>query len=51
VDDDGLAGLRGDVHLSAEGQLLGSDVGVVGVVVVEADLADGDASWVGGEVG
>ena len=31
--------------------LLGGDVGVFEVVVVEADLADGDAVGVGGEGG
>ena len=43
VQDDGLAGGGGDGHLGAEGGLLDVDVRVVEVVVVEADLADGDA--------
>lgn len=48
VDDDGLAGLGGDVHLGGEGELLGGDVGIFEVVVIEADFADGDAFGVGG---
>ena len=51
VDDDGFAGFGGDVHLRGEGQLLGGDVGVFEVVVVEADLAYGDAFGVCGETG
>jgi len=49
VDEDGLADGGGDGHLRDEGGLLRGDVGVVGVVVVEADLADGDAVFIGGE--
>ena len=49
VDDDGLAGSGGDPELGDEGGVLGGDVGVVEVVVVEADLADGDAARVCGE--
>ena len=48
---DGLAGGGGDLHLGDEGGLLDGDVGVVEVVVVEADLADGDAAGVCGEGG
>ncbi len=51
MQEDGFAGGGGDLHLGAEGGLLGGDVGVVEVVVVEADLADGDAAWVSGELG
>ncbi len=51
VDDDGLAGFGGDVHLGGEGQLLDGDVGVFEVVVVETDFADGDAFGIGGEAG
>ena len=51
MDEDGLARGGGDLHLGDEGGLLDGDVGVVEVVVVEADLADGDAAWVGGEGG
>ena len=43
VDQYGLAGDGGKLHLGDEGGLLGGDVGVVDVVVVEADLAEGDA--------
>jgi len=49
VDDDGLADLGGDLHLSVEGLMLDGDIGVFEVVVVEADLPDGDAAGVGGE--
>ncbi len=51
MQEDGFAGGGGDPHLGAEGGLLGGDVGVVEVVVVEADLADGDAPWICGEFG
>jgi hypothetical protein len=37
------------VHLGDEGLLLDCRLGVVEVVVVEADFADGDATWIGGE--
>jgi len=51
VDDDGLARGGGDVRLGGEGELLCGDVGVLDVVVVEANLADGDAEGVGGKGG
>ena len=52
VDDDGLACGGGDFHLGDEGLLAGCrGCGVFDVVVVEADLADGDAAGVGGEGG
>ena len=43
VDQDGFAGGRSDLHLGDEGGLLGWDAGIFKVVVVEADLAEGDA--------
>lgn len=49
VDEDGFAEVGGDLHLCDEGRLLEGDGGVVEVVVVEADLADGEAEGVGGE--
>ncbi len=49
VDGDGLARAGGDVHLGDEGGLLNLGVGVVEVVVIEADLANGDAAGVAGE--
>ena len=49
MDEDGLAGRGRDVELGDEGGLLGGDVGVFDVVVVEADFADGDAARIGGE--
>ena len=51
VDEDGLAGGGGDAELGEEGGLLDVGSGVFDVVVVEADLADGDAAGVGGEGG
>jgi hypothetical protein len=45
VDEDGLAGGGGDAELGDEGGLLDGDGGVFEVVVVEADLADGDAAF------
>ncbi len=51
VDEDGFAGGGGYLHLGCEGLLLDRGEGVIEVVVVEADLADGDAERVGGEVG
>ncbi len=51
VDEDGLAEGGGDLHLGDEGGLLDGGQGVVEVVVVEADLAYGDAAGVGGEGG
>ena len=47
----GLRSGGGDLHLGDEGCLLDGGSGVVEVVVVEADLADGDATGVGGEGG
>src|SRR5260370_1346777 len=41
----------GNLHLRDEGGLLDGDLGIVEVVVVEADLADGEAAWVGCEFG
>ena len=49
VDRDGLACGGGDLELGDEGGVLRGDIGVVEVVVVEADFADGDAAWVGGK--
>ncbi len=51
VDEDGLAGVCCDGHLGYEGGFLDVGKGVVDVVVVEADLADGDALKVGCEGG
>lgn len=50
MDGDGLVKFRGDPHLREEGRLLHVRVGVVEVVVVEANLTDGDAAWVRGEL-
>ena len=44
MDEDRLAGCGGDLHLRDEGSFLHLGHGVVDVVEVEADLADGDAS-------
>ncbi len=41
----------GEVHLGDEGGLLDVGVGVLDVVVVEADLADGEREGVGEEAG
>ena len=46
VDQDGLACGCGNLHLRDESCLLGGDVGVLEVVVVEANLAKGDALFV-----
>lgn len=43
MDEDGFAGGGGNAHLGDEGLLLDVDRGVVEVVVVEANFADGDA--------
>ena len=51
VDEDGLAGGSGDAELGEEGGVLDVGRGIFDVVVVEADLADGDAARVGGEGG
>ena len=51
VDEDGFACGGGDGHLGDEGGLLDVWEGVVEMVVVEANLTDGDAAWVGGEGG
>ena len=44
VDQDGFAKFGGQAHLGDEGQLLRGNPGVVEVVVVQADLANRDAS-------
>ena len=49
VNEDGLARGGGDLHLGEEGLFLDVGGGVFEVVVIEADLADGDAAGVGGE--
>ena len=52
VDHDGLAKLRRQCFIWAmKACLLDRNLGIVEVVVVEADLADRDAAWVGGEAG
>ena len=51
VDEDGFAGGGGDLHLGDEGLLLDCGQGIVEVVVVETDFADGDAAGIGGEGG
>ncbi len=51
VDDDGLAEIGGDFHLLDEGMLLDGDLWVIEVIVVQANLADGDAEGLPGEAG
>ena len=51
VKDDGFAGGGGELQLGEEGTFLHVWVGVLDVVVVEADLADGDRERVGEETG
>ena len=51
VDNNRLAKPRRELHLGDEGLLLDGDLGIVEVVVVEADLADGNASFMGGQSG
>lgn len=51
VDEDGLAGIGGDLHLRDESLLLGGNVGIVEVVIVKPDFADGDTARIGGESG
>ena len=46
MDGDGLTGGCGDLQLSDEGCVLRGNVGVVEMVVVEADFPDGDAARV-----
>ena len=47
MDGDRLARFGGDGHLRDERRLLGGDIGVVQVVVVETDFADSNAAQVG----
>lgn len=49
VDEDWFPGLCGDVKLGEEGLLLDIGCGVIDVVVVQADLADGDTARIGCE--
>ena len=48
MDENGFASGSGDLHLGDEGGLLDIRQRVVEVVVVEADLADGDTAGVFG---
>jgi hypothetical protein len=49
VNDDGLAGGGRDAELGQEGGVLDFGRGIFDVVIVEADLADGDRARVSGE--
>lgn len=51
VEDDGLSGGGGEFELADEGGFLDGGVRVLDVVIVEADLADGEAEGVGEEAG
>ena len=51
VEDDGLPGGGGELHLGDEGGVLAGGEGALEVVVVEADLAAGDDERVSEEVG
>src|SRR5215469_18830924 len=47
MDGDGLARSSRDLHLRDEGGLLDGNLRILEMVIVQADLADREASWVG----
>ena len=51
MDRDGLACVRSNLHLRDEGGLLDGNLGILEMVVVEPDLADGEAARIGCEFG